>query len=472
MKRVTKRVLGSLLIILLSTFALNVKAQSENDSDNDSGEVASDIPKYGSDSVQCVTNLSLYSDYYKQWSNSGYKNHELANTAYKYWRYCFLECPKASQNLYSRGTRLVEFLINEAKDSLISDKYVDTLMMVYDRRIEYFPKNPKYPVGYLRGRQAVDLFQHRKTASDQYYLLFKQSFDLMGNATEPTVLYGYFISSLKYWQDKHSDLDLVYETYIKVNDALQYNINTKSEKDAENYSKVIKNLEPIIIQIATCEKLVSVFEPRFDKNPNDTTLARNLVRLFELRQCTKEDLYYKALKQVHSIAPNAQSAYSMGKMSVERDLLDDAKTYLQQTLSLTSDSQVIKKADTYLLLADVYNKQNNYSKSREAAREVLKLRPDDAFAYLIVGELYVKSASSCTFKDLPVAYWAAADQFAKAAVVAKDDKLRDIAQKQLASIKKNFPIGTDLFMRNLTEGQSFTVECWINETTTVRARKE
>jgi hypothetical protein len=43
--------------------------------------------------------------------------------------------------------------------------------------------------------------------------------------------------------------------------------------------------------------------------------------------------------------------------------------------------------------------------------------------------------------------------------------------KQLAIIKKNFPLQQDVFMRNLKEGDTFKVECWINETTTVRIRK-
>lgn len=459
MKSVNNRLKAIVILALMTTLTMNLRAQSK-------------MPKYGQDSVRCVTNLSLYRDYYKQWQNSKFKNDDLGNTTYKYWMYCFNECPIASQNLYTHGVKLVEFKIESQKDSLIADKYIDTLMLVYNQRIQYFGNSKKYPTGYIKGRQAVDLFQFRKKASNEYYPLFKESFDLMKDETEPTVLYGYFVSSIQYVKDDHAKIELAYETYMKVNDALQNNINSKSEEEAEPYKKVLNNLEPIMVQIATCENLVKVFEPKFDENPTDTILARNLVRLFELRMCTKENLYFKALEQVHKIAPNAQSAYSMGKMALERELYDQAEGYLNQAIEMTSDSLSSKKADTYLLLADIYNKTGKLAKAREAARNVLKLRPDDAFAYLIIGELYVKSASSCTFKDLPVAYWVAADMFAKAASVATDEKIKDIAQKQLAVIRKNFPVQTDIFMRNLTEGQSFTVECWINETTTVRARKE
>lgn len=427
--------------------------------------------KYGKDSVKCVTNLSLYGDYYKQWRDSKYKNNDLANTAYIYWRYCFLECPQASQNMYSRGIRLVKNKIKLTNDSIQKSAYVDTLMMVYNQRIKYFGDNPKYPSGYLKGRQAVDLFKYRKNASNEYYPIFKASFDEMKDKSEPTVLFGYYLSTVKYWQDDHADIDLVYETYMEIYDVLQYNEANLDEKKASRYASITNKIEPYMVKLANCEKLVKVFEPKFDANPSDTILARNLVRLFEMRKCTNTDLYFKALEQVHKIAPNAQSAFSMGRMSVERKMYAQAKDYLLQAISLIPDTLADKKADAYLLLADVYRSLKSFSKSREAARNALKFRPDEAYAYLIIGDLYVQSASNCKFKGLSVTYWAAADQFAKAAAVAKDDKIKEQAQKQLNIMKKNFPIQQDVFMRNLKEGDSFTIECWMNVTTTVRVKK-
>lgn len=476
MMKTIKNLSALLLTALLLAFTVELRAQ-EDDSDDDDTQTTG-ISKYGhgQDSINCVTNLSLYGDYYKQWRGVKKKEdpkryNDLGNTAYKYWRYCFLNCPMASQNVYSRGVRLVDFKINGEKDSIKQQAYVDTLMMVYNNRIKYFPNNPKYPVGYLMGRQAVDLFQNRKSASQEYFPIFKESVKLMQDSSEPTVLYGYFIAAIQYWKDGHSEIDQVYEIYMQINDLLQMNINAKGEEKAKRYVKVANKLEPIMLKIATCEKLVSVFEPKFDANPTDTILARNLVRLFELRKCTKEDLYYKALKQVHKIAPNSQSAYSMGRMSVERELYNEAEQYLIQAVELLPDSMPDRAADTYMLLADVYNKSGKLSKSRDAARNALKYRPDFAFAYLLIGELYVKSAKSCSWKDLPVAYWAAADKFSKAAAVATDEKIKEIAYKQLASVKASFPAQQDVFMRNLSDGQSFTVECWIQENTTVRVRK-
>ncbi len=459
-----KQIMKSLAVVIVMLAGMSLKAYSVNDPDGGS--------KYGKDSVKCVTNLSLYSDYYKQWRATKYKNADLANTSYKYWRYCFLNCPRASQNVYTRGVRLVNFKIKSTDDSLTKQKYVDTLMMVYEQRMKYFPNNPKYPVGYIKGRQAVDLYKYRKENSEEYYPIFKESFEMMKDKSEPTVLYGYYIATVKYWKQKHCPIDQVYLNYMDIYDVLQHNINTLPEKKAKKYEAVSNNIEKTMVKLAKCEKLETVFEPKFDENPEDTVLAKNLVRLFELRHCTNSDLYYKALKKVHEIAPSAASAFSMGKMSMQREKYEEAKKYLLEAVELYPDSMKIKKGDAYLMLADTYKQLGQLQKSREAAYNTLKLQPERAFAYILIGELYVKSAKTCKYKGMTVTYWAAADKFAKAAAMAKDEKVKEAAQKQLAAMRKNFPTQQDVFMRNLKAGDTFKVECWINENTTVRIRKE
>ncbi len=455
------------VVMLLA--GLNLAAQ--NEAANTKAMPVKKGSKYGKDSIKCLTNLNLYADYYKQWKATKYKQNDLAETSIQYWRYCFLECPRARQNVYSRGAKLMRYKIKTTKDSLTRERYIDTLMMVYENRIKYFPNNPKYPVGYLRGRQAVDLWQFRKDSPEQYYPLFKEAYELQGNKLDAGVLLGYFLATVKYWQAKKCDIDLVYETYMEVYDVLQYNIENSDEKAAKKYKAASDKIESIMVKIAKCDKLVEVFEPKFDKDPSDTVLAKNLVRLFELRHCTDADLYYKALKEVDKIAPDASSKYCMGKMSLERKKYAEAIEYLKAAVELIPDSNANRKADAYLLMADAYKSTGKLAESRIAARKVLEYRPDDPLAYITIGDLYIKSASTCKFKGLSVAYWAAADKYAKAISVAKDEKLKAAAQEALAKIKKNFPSEQEVFMRNLKVGDPFTVECWINENTTVRIRK-
>ena len=58
--------------------------------------------KFGQDSISCVTNISLYREYVKQ------KNYE---DAIGPWRKAYIDCPKASKNIYIDGAKIFNYII-------------------------------------------------------------------------------------------------------------------------------------------------------------------------------------------------------------------------------------------------------------------------------------------------------------------------------------------------------------------------
>ena len=75
-------------------------------------------------------NLSLYSEFYKQWKGSSYKNTAI-NDAYGPWREVFNGCPGARLGTYVDGVKMLQFFIKRDKVAESKDAYIDTLMMVY-----------------------------------------------------------------------------------------------------------------------------------------------------------------------------------------------------------------------------------------------------------------------------------------------------------------------------------------------------
>ena len=391
----------------------------------------------------------------------------------KSWRYCFFQCPEVSKNMYIHGEKLMDFYIKKNKeDSITRQLYVDTLMMIYDQRILYFGDDENSPKGELIGRKAQDYMQYREDKSEVYYPYFVESFKLMGNKSEPTTLFYFYVASVRYVQQDHADRDLILENYVDIQDAIEYNLikYANDEKMFKRFTIVADNLEKNIDRFANCEKLIALYGPKLEANPDDLVLAKNIVKFFEKRRCTKSDVYFIALEKVHSKEPNAESAFSMGRMAFEREQYSKAKVYLEEAAETLPDSLVVKKASAYLLLAETYRSLGQESSARSAALKVLVYSPNEGMAYVIIGDLYTSSAAQCTLQGLRVSYWAAADMYAKAAAIADSDKIREIAQKKLAVIKNSFPEKQDIFMRNLAEGQTVMVECWINVETTVRSR--
>ena len=105
--------------------------------------------------------------------------------------------------------------------------------------------------------------------------------------------------------------------------------------------------------------------------------------------------------------------------------------------------------------------------------EIIQLKNSPVYK----GSGYIKQSSngSLEFKlfskeefDQKAVYWAAVDKFVKAKSV--DPQLTDEANRYIEAYKARFPDGETIFFYNYKQGDSYTVECWINEKTTVRAR--
>ena len=95
--------------------------------------------KFGSDSIKCVKNISLYREYIKQ------KNFDDALT---HWRKAYKICPNATKNTFIDGAKLYKYLINKNKENIELQKlYLDSLETLYDNRIVYFGKET-YVLGF------------------------------------------------------------------------------------------------------------------------------------------------------------------------------------------------------------------------------------------------------------------------------------------------------------------------------------
>jgi hypothetical protein len=85
--------------------------------------------------------------------------------------------------------------------------------------------------------------------------------------------------------------------------------------------------------------------------------------------------------------------------------------------------------------------------------------------------MYAASAALCGNDEIGTraGYWAAVDKFIKAKNV--DPTVADEANTSISLYSAYFPTRERLFFNDVKEGSSYTVGCWIGETTTVRASR-
>lgn len=438
-------------------------------------------PKYGEDSAAGVRNLSLYRENFRQWKSSRYKNDAILYTV-ESWRYCFFNAPKASQHIYFDGIKIVNYLMKQTEDSTLKERYIDTLFMVHDQNIMAFGCSKKYGEAYVLGRKGYDLYNYRINELDLVYETLKRSYDLGGDKTEAAVMSIFYKVLDKMVRTEKADTILIFEYYDKLMTSIDVQLKNYKKKIAEKPSDSLKlnkkinllkiaegNVSTIFNPWADCEQIVKIYAPKFEKNKEDAEWLKKLNALMDKKGCTEDPLYFQAAEALYALEPSPSAAYALGKSFYKVEKNSEAVKYLLEATNGLEDP--IEKSKAYLVLADVYKKMGQYANSRNAALSSLKYDPNNAKAYILIGDLYMMSAASCG--DNPVTkragYWAAADKYAKAKSVADDEEIISLANAKYSSAYGNFPKTEDMFFYNVVKGSSYTISCWYTEVTIARS---
>jgi len=416
-------------------------------------------PKYGAgqDSVECIKYLSLYRESYKNWSSS--RNDQYLVDAFEHWRRAFFGCPCSSKNIYIDGERMLSYYIENEKDAAKKSALVDTLMIMYDRRVEVFGQ----PC-YVSGRKGISLMQYRPESYEMAYEALKMAFECRDDVASARTIYEYFKATIMMVENGKLDTTDIIDVYDATSEVCQVNID-KQNRDSGIFSLTLDEIEKAFLPYATCEVLVPWSEGKLKDNCENVDLLRKIVKILDKKRCTDNTAYRKAAECLYKVAPDSTSAMALGMMKLSIKSYSESIKYLKDAASAFKNPAMLDRI--YLLMADAYSKMDMYNEARSAALKALEYNPNNGQAYMLIGDLYSQSAVACKYKEIYPAYWAAADAYNQAKAV--DPSVAEAATNRYASMKARFPSSSQIFFHTLKIGDSFTVGCWIDRTTTVRA---
>lgn len=407
----------------------------------------------------CLQNQAVYQQRYKN------ENATKAFTpeTFKAWRNLFFTCPTASKNMYvPHGVNMFTSLYQKESDKVKKQQYLDTIMMIYDRRIEYFGEESNYI-----GKKGADLFLLDASQYEKAYEYCRKSVDAMGNNAEAKTMVVCLQAAIKKFQNGSMAKTDVIALYQQIVDVCNYNIE-KSTKNGAACEKQLPNIEQLFLSIKPdCNDLVALFEPQFNADPTNPAVLKKITDNMS-KECASTDLYFKAAVELDKIEPSAQSKRAIGDMYVAKKQVSKALDYYKESIDMEEDAS--KKASIYYKMAV----NTSGAASISYARKALALNPNMGNAYLVMASKYVDGISSCTadaeFPELEKwkVYWVAYDMCQKAKSV--DASIASQANSYAASFKSHFPDAEALFGYNVTEGATQTVGCWINMTTTAKVK--
>ena len=255
--------------------------------------------KYGPDSVKCIENNSLYYEFYKQWKTSNFENASWKD-AITPWRWVYINCPQSTINIFLHGESIVEAMVTNETDKTLKEKYIDTLMMVYDNRIKYYGKE-----GYVLGKKGVDLYKYRPESYEEVYAILGKSISLEGNSSGGPALIYYFRAAEKLVKAEKAEKSILVDIYDKVSDIIDFNLKDcqakNDTKNIANWENVKTNIELSFEPYATCEDLISIYTVKFNNTPNDIDLLKKITKILDKKNCTDSELFFKATENQHNL---------------------------------------------------------------------------------------------------------------------------------------------------------------------------
>ena len=416
----------------------------------------------GEDSIRCLENLSLYTNYYK------IKDY---NSAYDSWKVVFDECPTAAgTNLYSQGAYILAYKLASEKDQAKKQALFEELMKCYDQRVKYYGTNKKYPESYIRGRQAMDYIKY---SAEKDYLAtvlpwLEQSVNGRGVDADNDVIQKYFeLLEVRYQSDKAKYSESFIDSYLKLGDIVDKRI-AKADKYKEAYIITRNNLNAIFVNsgVADCATLEGVFSTKVEENKQNDEELEKIINIFDKADCKESEIYFTASRYAHALNPVAKTAVGCARQAFKKEEFANAVKFYNEAIEL---EQVDSLKYTYAIeKANALYQSKRYGEAKSAALQAISFDSKQGEPYMLLATIY---ATVDPYPEDPILnktkFWAAVDKLQTAKSL--EPELAEKANTLINSYRKFYPSKEEVFFKpELAPGAEFTVGGIINES--VRCR--
>ena len=434
-------------IILAAVIALGASAPAQSK--------WGDTPE---DSAACIVNVSLYQDFYRQKSYA---------ECYEPWREIIKHCPRFSKTVYQRGSTILKTMVNNAKTAEERDGYIDELMNMYDLRAQYFGEEAK-----VKAMKAYDLSTLRPSAVKDIYETYNQAIQAGAEQLDENYLTLFFKSTVDYVKAGLAEPTLVIDNYDIVSELLQNILDTVVD-DSVKAAKIrgyMVNVESVFSPYASCDQLVSIYQKKFDADPNNIDLLKKITGIMMKKGCTENNpLFFAATEQLYRLEPSPSTAMRMGQMCLGKKQYSKAIEYVKDAVDQLTDKK--DRYMAYLILGLSYAGQDSYSAARTALLKAAEVDRTKGEPYLVLAQVYAMGSRSIDDgMGGRSAYWVAVDEARHAKQVEPTEEIISKADNIISSYAGYFPKKNDAFMLDLIDGHSYTVPGWIGRSTIVRTR--
>ena len=396
-------------------------------------------------------------------------NNRNYNQAAKYLQQLLQNCPAASENTYANGIKLYKMKVNRAKSLAEKNGYVDSLLLLYDIRLQYFGAHPKRGKAYILDRKAREHLTYRESDREGIRSDFEAAIaaqvEVNGTA-DPELVAIYF----KNLCDDYSN-DIV-DAMTIVN---AYDTNAKYFENLDASQAEYKSQFETCFGAsgaASCENLQKIFEPKIAATPNDEALLAQTFQLMAKANC-ESDFFLSVGEMYYNLNPQSSVAMLLAQIFQNKKDFAKANQYLREALAKEIVAEEREKLLARIGILEMT--ANNYAAAIKAFNESINIdeTDDDGLAIYFLAQCYVAGSKDCSTElSKHSVYWLAYDLVQKAIPLLEitDAAVATNAKNLANSYRSVFPTAEECFFAELKEGATYTINCGLAKGLTTKVR--
>jgi tetratricopeptide (TPR) repeat protein len=360
---------------------------------------------------------------------------------------------------------MMRYLIDKTTDPALKQARIDTLLMLYDKRIEYFDVKDKIE---LLHNKAKEIQNYRpddhKAIYKAYEIAIKsdKNIDLMSVAKA-------MLSARELYEKKELSQEEFTDIYTEMADIAELQVKATPDDTVKIALKAAIESAFMTTDAADCENLVKVLGARFNANKENAEIVGMVINLLSKKECTDSELYYEGVEAYNKLNPSPGASYGLARVYYSKNDMDKAMQFFKEATDTETDP--IYKSKYFYEFGSLLLKEGKRNEAINYAKRAISANSRNGRAYLLLGTAYA-GLQGCGDDEVGkrAIYWIAVDQFIKAKQL--DPSIAPEANKSINTYSQHFPTVDDAFFLNILDGQKYEVKCGIvNENTIVRTKK-
>ena len=387
---------------------------------------------------------------------------------------------------YMDGAKIYKYLITYEAGTTAEQKaaYQQKVFDLYQQAIDCYPKKASD----YKALMAYDYFYTfpGTKSEEEIYQMYKEIVDADGLKTSVSVLNPFTSLIVNLLLEEKIPMTEAQKYARKVNEIFDHN---KKERTPAEWKKqgwdIVESYTPARLEqlegikgFYGCDHFINKYAAEYQANPNDCEAIGTFIARLKYGGCSETDPNLVAARAAREANCKVviDPVDNCGFLRPARDCMENgdydcAISKYEEYVNCIDDNT--KKANINLRIAKIYYvHKKKFSQARKYALKAASQRSGWGAPYMLIGTMYASSGALCgpgTGFDSQRVTWVAIDQWNKAKSV--DPSVAAEANKLINRYAQYMPTRADIFQRNIKEGATYKVPCWIQENTKVRIAK-